>query len=61
MREKLKKPFVDKTRGYSGMTLEEVADILGVTRERVRQIEVEALTKLRAELHKRGLELKDIL
>jgi hypothetical protein len=30
-----------------GMTLEEVGDILGVTRERIRQVEVKALVLLR--------------
>ena len=30
-----------------GMTLEEIGDVLGVTRERVRQIEVIALDKLK--------------
>jgi hypothetical protein len=30
-----------------GATLEEVAELLGITRERARQIEVEALAKLR--------------
>lgn len=29
-----------------GMTLEEVGDVLGITRERIRQIEAKALTKL---------------
>lgn len=38
------------------MTLEEIADVMGITRERVRQIEVLALKKLRRELRKRGYE-----
>ena len=35
-------------------TLEEVAEIFGMTRERVRQIQSEALEKLRAKLERRG-------
>jgi RNA polymerase nonessential primary-like sigma factor len=34
-------------RGYDHSTLEEVAAIMGVTRERVRQIQMEALNRLR--------------
>jgi len=36
--------------GYKALTLEEVGDILGVTRERVRQIQVSAIEQLRAML-----------
>jgi RNA polymerase nonessential primary-like sigma factor len=34
-------------RGYDHSTLEEVATVMGVTRERVRQIQMEALNRLR--------------
>jgi len=43
------------------MTLEEIADMMGVTRERVRQIEEKALAKMRTRLRKRGLDLHDII
>lgn len=43
------------------MTLEEIADMMGITRERVRQIEKKALAKLRIRLRKRGLELDDLI
>ena len=46
-------PF-GKTRG--GMTLEEIADALDVTRERTRQIESAALAQLRRALKMRGIE-----
>lgn len=36
-------------------TLEEVAAVLGVSRERVRQIEAQALAKVRAALAARGV------
>lgn len=39
----------------SEMTLQEVADTLGITRERVRQIEKKALYRIRSELRKRGI------
>ncbi len=42
-------------------TLEDVARILGVTIERVRQIEVRALRKLRVGLRARGYCLEDFL
>ncbi len=37
-------------------TLEELAREIGVTRERVRQIQAEALEKLRSRLKRRGLD-----
>ncbi len=41
-------------RGYDPSTLEEVAGIMGVTRERVRQIQMEALRRLREILEAEG-------
>ena len=41
-------------------TLEELAELLGLTRERVRQIQLEALVQLRRILRRRGLS-KDVL
>lgn len=42
-------------RGYKMSTLEEVGHEIGLTRERVRQIQVEALKRLRDILEKQGL------
>jgi RNA polymerase nonessential primary-like sigma factor len=41
-------------RGYDVATLEEVGEEIGVTRERVRQIQIEALKRLRGILESRG-------
>lgn len=41
-------------RGYDHSTLEEVAAVMGVTRERVRQIQMEALRRLREILETEG-------
>ena len=43
-------------RGYETSTLEEVGREIGLTRERVRQIQVEALRRLRDILQKQGLD-----
>jgi RNA polymerase nonessential primary-like sigma factor len=42
-------------RGYEMSTLEEVGHEIGLTRERVRQIQVEALKRLRDTMEKQGL------
>jgi RNA polymerase nonessential primary-like sigma factor len=46
-------------RGYEVATLDELAAEMGVTRERVRQIQGEAIDKLRARLARRGLDKDD--
>lgn len=43
-------------RGHETSTLEEVGREIGLTRERVRQIQVEALRRLRGILEKQGLD-----
>ena len=45
-----------RTPEEDGCTLEEIGQELGVTRERVRQIEKAALAKLRAGLEAKGID-----
>ena len=45
-----------RTKDEDGCTLEEVGEELGLTRERIRQIEKAALAKLRAALEERGID-----
>ena len=47
-------------RGYEMATLEEVGREIGLTRERVRQIQVEALKRLRVILEENGLNAQDL-
>jgi RNA polymerase nonessential primary-like sigma factor len=47
-------------RGYETSTLEEVGREIGLTRERVRQIQVEALKRLRDILEKQGLSCDSV-
>jgi RNA polymerase nonessential primary-like sigma factor len=47
--------------GYESSTLEQVAGELGVTRERVRQIQIVALRQLRHLLEKQGYSLDSLL
>ena len=42
-------------RGHDAATLEEVGRAVGLTRERVRQIQVEALKRLRRGMENQGL------
>ena len=55
---------VEQRFGLNGddvATLEEVGERIGVTRERVRQIQVEALKKLRKILEKEGISMEQML
>jgi RNA polymerase nonessential primary-like sigma factor len=55
---------IERRFGLSGaevVTLEQLADSLGVTRERVRQIQLEALAQLRKILRRRGLSRDQLL
>jgi RNA polymerase nonessential primary-like sigma factor len=47
-------------RGYETSTLEEVGHEIGLTRERVRQIQVEALKRMREIMEKHGLNARSI-
>ncbi|MFT7131455.1 MAG: RNA polymerase nonessential primary-like sigma factor, partial [Cyclobacteriaceae bacterium] len=47
-------------RGYETSTLEEVGLEIGLTRERVRQIQVEALKRLRETMESQGLSVDAI-
>ncbi|MGI2259134.1 sigma-70 family RNA polymerase sigma factor [Shewanella sp. GXUN23E] len=57
-REVLKRRF--GLLGHEPATLEEVAVDLGVTRERVRQVQIEALVRLKGFVGRQGLELQDL-
>lgn len=47
-------------RGFDTSTLEEVGSEIGLTRERVRQIQVEGLLRLRRSLEDQGLNPEQI-
>jgi len=46
---------------HGGCTLSEIASMLGIGRERVRQIEAKVLVKLRQRLQDRGIKACDLL
>ena len=46
---------------HGGCTLSEVADMLSIGKERVRQIEARALTRLRKAMQEKGIEAQDLI
>jgi len=47
--------------GYESSTLDQVGEEVGLTRERVRQIQIEALSRLRRYLEQEGLSIDYLL
>ena len=50
-----------KQAGRDGLTLEEIANMMDLRRERIRQIEVKALIKAKRILLTRGIDLSSVL
>src|SRR5690554_4246963 len=48
-------------RGHEATTLEEVGQVIGLTRERVRQIQMEALKRLRKLLDRQGISMEAVI
>jgi DNA-directed RNA polymerase sigma subunit (sigma70/sigma32) len=53
--------WVHSKNASSALTLEEIADAMNLTRERVRQIEAKALTKLRKKMQAKGIKATDLI
>jgi DNA-directed RNA polymerase sigma subunit (sigma70/sigma32) len=53
--------WVHSNNASSALTLQEIADALNLTRERVRQIEAKALTKLRKKMQAKGIKATDLI
>jgi DNA-binding XRE family transcriptional regulator len=58
---KVKKPKQPRVLDYDGLTQQEVADALGITRKTVEQIEKIAFQKFKRELAKRLKHVTDYL
>ena len=46
---------------HGGCTLSEIASMMGIGRERVRQIEARALANFRKVMQEKGVKLEDLL
>jgi RNA polymerase nonessential primary-like sigma factor len=53
--------WVHSNNASSALTLQEIADTMSLTRERVRQIEAKALTKLRKKMQAKGIKATDLI
>ena len=46
---------------HGGCTLSEIASMMGIGRERVRQIEARALAKVRKAMQEKGIQAQDLI
>ena len=53
--------WVHSNNTSSALTLQEIADAMNLTRERVRQIEAKAIRKLRQRMFESKINPKDVL
>ena len=49
------------TSALDGLTLQEVGDVMGITRERVRQVEITAVLKILKTLKHLGINKQDLI
>ncbi len=54
-------PWIHINNSSSALTLQEIADAMNLTRERVRQIEAKAIRKLRQRMVESKINPKDVL
>jgi len=59
--DQLNRKNIKSSGNQSYLTLHEIAYSMGLTKERIRQIEAKALTKLRKQILSRGLKVDDLL
>lgn len=57
---KLQPPPKEASR-LDGLTLKEVGDVMGITRERVRQVEITAKLKIIKTLKNLGIDKQDLI
>jgi len=60
-KSKFSHPPIKTNAGQAHLTLNEVADMLDLTKERVRQIEAKAIMKLRKIMQLKGIKPSDLL
>ncbi len=48
-------------KNTTGMSQKEVAEVFGVSRNYIQQVEKRAMEKIRAEMKKRGIKIEDYL
>ena len=53
--------WVHSNNASSALTLQEIADAMSLTRERVRQIEAKAIRKMRQKMVELKIDQKDLL